>query len=122
MNTLKYTIIKTEKQYNKYCNTLEYLLVEGDKTLTDEIESLTQLIEKWDRENNSFDELTPVELLKSLMEENNLKAVDLSRILNLSEGTVSKILNCRKGLSKKSIRRLSDHFKVSQKAFICPAN
>ena len=120
MNTLKYTIIKTEKQYNEYCNTLEDLLVKGDKTLTDEIELLTLLIEKWDSENNSFDDLTPVELLKSLMEENNLKAVDLVRILNVSKGTVSKILNCQKGLSKETIRRLSDHFKVNQEAFNRP--
>ncbi|MCW0483505.1 helix-turn-helix domain-containing protein [Gaoshiqia sediminis] len=120
MNTLKYTIIKNEEQYNEYCNTLEELLVKGDRTLTDEIELLTLLIEKWDSENSSFDELTPVELLKSLMEENNLKAVDLARILNLSKGTVSKILNCQKGLSKETIRRLSDHFKVNQEAFNRP--
>ncbi|WP_423126409.1 helix-turn-helix domain-containing protein [Gaoshiqia sp. Z1-71] len=120
METLKYTIIKTEKQYNEYCNVLEDILVKGDKTLTDEIELLTLLIEKWDSENNSFEELTPVELLKSLMEENNLKAVDLARILNLSKGTVSKILNCQKGLSKETIRRLSDHFKLNQEAFNRP--
>ena len=120
MNTLKYTIIKNKEQYNEYCNTLEELLVKGDKTLTDEIELLTLLIEKWDSENNSFDELTPVELLKSLMEENNLKAVDLAHILNLSKGTVSKILNCQKGLSKETIRRLSGHFKVNQEAFNRP--
>ena len=54
------------------------------------------------------------------MEENNLKAVDLATILNLSKGTVSKILNRQKGLSKETIRKLSDYFKVSQEAFNRP--
>ena len=38
METLKYSIIKNEKQYNNYCNTLEGLLVQDKKELTDEIE------------------------------------------------------------------------------------
>ncbi len=35
----------------------------------------------------------PIELLKILMEEHNLKAKDLLQILDLSKGTVSKIHN-----------------------------
>ena len=54
------------------------------------------------------------------MQENNLKAKDLSKILNLSKGTVSKILNYQKGLSKETIRKLSDYFKISQEAFNRP--
>lgn len=51
------------------------------------------------------------------MEENNLKAADLTRVLGLSKGTISKILNYHKGLSKNTIRKLSEYFKVSQEAF-----
>lgn len=120
METLKYSIIKTEEQYNNYCNVLEELLVQNKESLTDEIELLTLLIEKWDAENNSFNELDPVELIKVLMEENNLKAKDLIEILGLSKGTISKILNYHKGLSKETIRALSKYFKVSQEAFNRP--
>lgn len=120
METLKYSIIKTEKQYNNYCNTLDGLLVQDKKELTDEIELLTLLIEKWDAEHNSFDELNPVELIKALMEENDLKPKDLIDILDLTKGTISKILNYHKGLSKETIRKLSDYFKVSQEAFNRP--
>jgi HTH-type transcriptional regulator/antitoxin HigA len=120
METLKYSIIKNEKQYNNYCNTLEGLLVQDKKELTDEIELLTLLIEKWDAEHNSFDELNPVELIKALMEENDLKPKDLIDILDLTKGTISKILNYHKGLSKETIRKLSDYFKVSQEAFNRP--
>ena len=78
------------------------------------------LIEKWDAEHNSFVDLDPVELIKVLMEENNLKSKDLIEILDLSKGTVSKILNYHKGLSKDTIRKLSHYFKVSQEAFNRP--
>ncbi len=120
MNTLKYTIIKTKKQYDEYCRILEGLIFSNKKDFEDEIELLTLLIEKWDIEHNSFEDVNPVELIKSLMEENSLKAKDLVKILNLSKGTVSKILNYQKGLSKETIRKLSDYFKVSQEAFNRP--
>ena len=117
MELLKYTIIKSRKQYDKYCNVLESLVVVDSKNVQDEIELLNLLIEKWDIENNSFSDLNPVELIKVLMDENNLKSKDLVGILNLSKGTVSKILNYHKGLSKDTIRKLSQYFKVSQDVF-----
>ena len=54
------------------------------------------------------------------MEENKLKPKDLIEILDLSKGTVSKILNYHKGLSKDTIRKLSHYFKISQEAFNRP--
>ena len=120
MKTLKYTIIKTKRQYNEYCNIIEELLTQDNKNISDEIDLLNLLIEKWDAEHNSFDDLNPVELIKALMEENNLKSKDLIEILDLSKGTISKILNYHKGLSKDTIRKLSHFFKVSQEAFNRP--
>lgn len=49
-----------------------------------------------------------------------LKAKDVGEILDLSKGTVSKILNYHKGLSKETIRKLSAHFELSQEAFNRP--
>ena len=117
MNTLKYILIKTEEQYYNYCNILEELVIQDSEDLSDEIDLLTLLIEKWDVEHNTFEDLDPVELIKALMEENKLKSKDLVEILSLSKGTISKILNYHKGLSKGTIRKLSRHFKVSQAAF-----
>jgi len=117
MESIKYSIIKTEEQYISYCNILEDLINQDNPNLSDELELLTLLIEKWDKEHNSFDELDPVQLIKALMEENRLKAKDLIDILELSKGTISKILSYHKGLSKETIRKLSDYFKISQEAF-----
>lgn len=120
METLKYTVIKDVEQYRAYCDILERLILNDHKTREDEIELLTLLIEKWDNEHNTFNDSDPIELLKALMEEHNLKAKDLVGILNLSKGTISKILNYHKGLSKDTIRKLSDYFKLSQEAFNRP--
>ena len=118
METIKYTIIKDIEQYNKYCDVLEDLISKDENQ--DEIDLLTLLIEKWDNEHDTFIDSDPIELLKALMDDNNLKAKDLVDILDLSKGTVSKILNYHKGLSKETIRKLSGFFKVSQEAFNRP--
>ena len=118
MKTLKYTVIKNKTQYNKYCDILENLL--QLKNTEDEVDLLTVLIEKWDSEHNFFEEYNPVELTKTLMKENNLNSKKLAEILDLSKGTISKILNYQKGFSKNTIRKLSNDFKISQEAFNKP--
>ncbi len=122
METLQYKIIKTDAQYNKYCDILEKLIDSGKKTkaVQDEIELLTLLIEKYDEEHNTFDNSDPIELLKSLMKEHKMKAVDLAKLLHVSEGLVSDMINCKKGLSKETIRILAEKFKLNQEAFNRP--
>lgn len=121
METLKYTVIKSRSQYDEYCRVLQELLAsEGDETLNDKIDLLTVLIEKWDEDHNTFEDLDPIELLQYLMVEKNTKAKDLASILNVSKGLISDILNYKKGLSKDIIRSLSDYFKVLQEAFNRP--
>jgi Predicted transcription regulator containing HTH domain len=122
METLQYKIIKTDAQYNKYCDILETLVDGGKKTkdVQEEIELLTLLIEKYDADHNSFDDASPIKLLKSLMKDHKMKAVELAKLLNVSEGLVSDMLNYKKGLSKDTIRILSERFKLKQEAFNRP--
>lgn len=120
MGDLKYRIIKCKEQYESYCDILEEMVAKDAEEVQDEIELLTLLIEKWDNEQNTINDSDPVELLWTLMSEQNLKAKDLVPILGLTKGTVSKILNYQKGLSKETIRKLADYFKVSQEAFNRP--
>lgn len=119
MQKMKYTVIKNKSQYYAYCDALEQLvdMASKDRNQKDEIELLTLLIEKWDAVHNSFSDLDPVQLLRSLIDDHQLKAKDLVEILGISKGYVSDILNYKKGFSKEVIRKLSAHFKVSQEAF-----
>lgn len=119
MEALQYKIIKSNAQYNKYCDRLEEL-VDSDKkskAIQDEIELLTLLIKKYDEEHNSFGDADPIEMLKFLMKEHKMKASKLANLLDVSKGLVSDILNYKKGLSKETIRILSEKFKVNQEAF-----
>ncbi|MBO9620277.1 MAG: helix-turn-helix domain-containing protein [Niabella sp.] len=123
METLKYKVIKTEKQYDDYCqilHDLDFSNKKKSKAIKDEIDLLTLLIEKYDVEHNIFTELNPVELLKSLMKEHHLKSIDLARKLNISPGLISDITNYKKGISKELIRQLALMFKLSQEAFNRP--
>ncbi|PMD86581.1 transcriptional regulator, partial [Siphonobacter sp. BAB-5405] len=78
MEALKYKVIKTEQQYQAYCQALEVLVTSPDQgpATQDEMELLTYLIEKWDHEHTSFSDADPIELLTSLMNEKSLKAKD----------------------------------------------
>ena len=122
MGILKYKVIASKAQYKDYSNALEKLVFSDvkNRNTKDEIALLTLLIEKWDAEQNSFDDLDPVQLLYSLMNEHSIKAKDLAGILRISKGYVSDILNYKKGLSKDVIRKLAKHFKLSQEAFNRP--
>ena len=122
MHSLKYSVIKSAEQYDSYCSALESLLElhSSEKNIGEEIELLELLISKYDDEHRSIRFANPVELLKSLMDEHELKASDLVNILGVSKGLVSDILNYKKGFSKESIRKLSAYFKVSQEVFNRP--
>ncbi len=118
MNKLKYTIVKSKKQYNEYCKTLErFVALKPTKERGQEIELLTLLIEKWDKEHNTFNERDPIQLLKSIMSEHKLNSKDLVKILGVSKSLVSSILNYRRGLSKENIRVLAEYFSLSQEVF-----
>lgn len=119
MVQLKYTIIKSKRQYNEYCKILEDLVFQHSKSvrIRDEIDLLTLLIENWDQEHGQFKDLDPVALLKSFMDAHHIKAMALSGMLGISRGYMSDILHYKKGLSKEIIRKLSMLFKVRQDAF-----
>lgn len=121
MAALKYYIIESKKQYLEYCDILKDLVFSGNssksKSKEREIDLLTLLIETWDREQHPLKALEPIPLLKSLMEDRQMKAKDLVPILGLSKSTISRILNYQISLTRKNIEILAAHFKVRPEAF-----
>jgi len=117
----KYTIIRTIDQYDEYCNELERLVLdETEKNKDDDIELLTLLIEKWDKENLPKIDSDPIQLIRALLQQNKLKSKDFSEILGVNKSTASRILNYQKGLSKRSIRIIAEHFSISQESLNKP--
>lgn len=123
MGKLKYTVIKDQGQYMRYCNLLEELVTEPEQTkeLEEEIELVTTLIEIWDDKHNSTKHMDPVQLLRSFIKDHKLKPGEAMKVLGItSRGHYSEIMNYQKGFSKEVIRRLAEYFKVSQEAFNRP--
>ena len=122
METLKYKVITSEKQYDDYAKKLEELVFSRPRTtgIKEEINLLTLLIEKWDADHPIFKELDPVELLRSLLKDHQMKSIDLAKKLKVSPGLISDIINYKKGFSKDIIRQLASLFKLSQESFNRP--
>lgn len=117
MEQLKYTVIKSEEQYEEYCDALEELVFSDNaEEKENEIELLTLLIEDWDRKHPLGPELDPVELIKAFMDEHGLNQTELAEIVGYSKNYVSEILNYKKRIPPKMVRRLADHFKIQQSA------
>jgi HTH-type transcriptional regulator / antitoxin HigA len=120
MAELKYPVIKSRQQYNRYCNTLEELLGKPKQTKEEdeEIELLTTLIEVWDKQHSQAKQLDPIQLLRSFIKEHKLRPLQIMQIMGIhSRGHLYEVLNYQKGLSKEVIRNLATYFKVSQEAF-----
>ena len=60
---------------------------------------------------------TPLEVLRFLMEQNQLRPVDLLDVFG-SRAVASQVLNGKREISKAHARRLSDRFHLSVEAFV----
>jgi len=119
MKPLKYKVIKNKTQYKEYCAVLEDLKSRRPikKKAKEYIELLSLLTGQWESVTVSTAGKDPVDVLKSLMKDNNLMSKDLVVLLGVSKGLVSDMLNYKKGFSKEIIRTLASHFHVSQESF-----
>jgi len=121
MSKLKYKVIKSEDQYEKYCDLLEELVFSGeDDNNQEEIELLGLLIKDWDEKYKIGPELDPIELIKALMDEHSLSQTRLAEIADVRKSTISEALNYKKRLCKKAIRNIADYFKIQQSALSEP--
>lgn len=124
MSILPYTKISNDEQYYRYCSRHEELAGSPKitKAISDELDLLEILIDAYDREHSMFSEskTNPVELIKLIMQDHRLKAIDLARILDVSPGLVSDMLNYKKALSKNTIRILAKRFALSQETLSEP--
>jgi len=86
---------------------------------TEYLETLTILFEAYEKEHERIDtsHLSPLEILRFLLESNNMNGSDLGRLLG-NRAIGPKILNGSRQLSKAHIRRLGQHFKVDAGLFL----
>jgi len=107
---MKYKVIKSKEQYDQYCDILEQLLITTSHE--DEIDLLTILIECWDRDHNSVDDVDNVTILRFLMQEHGLIEADVADIIGVGRGLILEVLNKKRTLPQGMALELAKHFKV----------
>jgi HTH-type transcriptional regulator / antitoxin HigA len=111
-------VIGSEEQNDRYIRILEDLTSRESVTPAEEklIALLTLLVEEYEERTYPVAKSTPVEVIRHLMEANDLRQKDLVDIFGTAS-IVSDVLNGKRDLAKEHIRRLSARFHVSPAAF-----
>jgi HTH-type transcriptional regulator/antitoxin HigA len=111
-------IIRSEAQNEDYIRVLENLERRGRLSADEKefAELLTLLIEDFEEKHYQLRRSTPVQVLRELMETNELKQKDLVDVFG-TESIVSEVLNRKRELNKDHIQRLSRRFHVSPELF-----
>ncbi len=81
------------------------------------LELLITLIEKFEDKHYPIPISTPLDMLKHLMENRNLKQEDLVGIIG-SRGVVSEVVNGKRDISKAQAKSLAHYFNVDVALFI----
>jgi HTH-type transcriptional regulator/antitoxin HigA len=121
---MKYGEIITKEQYHAYCKKhleLGNVLAsgKGNDDLKNEYYILDLIIEDYSsKQKNPFEDLTPVDLLRALMNEFEYSAYKLSNELKIAQSVISDILNYKRGFSKEVIRKIASKFNISQESFL----
>lgn len=120
---MKYIKIPNLSVYTEYCNKYEELITENYKKNKDEIELLGILIDEYDNRQTHFKKkMNPVELLNSILEEEQISKSKLAKELGTSRQLISDIIRYRRNISKDMVTKLSTYFKLRPEAFSRPYN
>jgi HTH-type transcriptional regulator/antitoxin HigA len=93
---------------------------EPDTPEADEMEVLVTLIEAYENKHYSITPPDPVEAIKFRMEQQNLTARDLETYIG-SSGRVSEVLNRKRPLSLRMIKRLHDGLHIPYESLLADA-
>ena len=110
--------ITSERQHEEYLAVLDKLASKENPTRDEEKYAavLITLIEAYEEEHHSIPDASPVEVLRTLMDANNLRQKDLVPIFG-SESIVSEVLHRKRDLNRAHIEKLSKRFHVSPAVF-----
>jgi HTH-type transcriptional regulator / antitoxin HigA len=115
--------LRSERDYDAAVVVLDSLAVRPERSLDsgeqDYFDTLTLLVEVYDREHHDLDgePRDPLTMLKYVMQESNMTQADLGQLLG-NRALASLILNGHRQLSKSHIRKLADHFQISPALFL----
>jgi HTH-type transcriptional regulator/antitoxin HigA len=113
------TAITSEMQHRAYLSVLEALADKANPTSVEEkyADVLITLIEAYEEKHYPVPDASPVDVLRALMDANNLRQKDLAEVLGRPESTVSALLSGERPLTRQHIEKFSERFHVSPAVF-----
>jgi len=113
-------VIRSKAEYDRAVAVLDTIIDEiGEDEahpLADLAEALSVFVEAYDKAHYPTPPPSPREMLRFLMEQNDLNQSDLPELG--SQGVVSEILSGKRSLNVKQVSRLAKHFNVSPSVFL----
>jgi HTH-type transcriptional regulator/antitoxin HigA len=116
--------IRSKAEYLQAAAVLDKLAVRDESDLDegelDYLETLSLVIEAYDREHcpQPGKDASPLNVLRFLMNQNNLKQSDLAKLLQIGASAVSMILRGQRPITADHARRLGQRFKVDCGLFL----
>jgi len=115
---MNWTILKTEKDYNKASERLmEIFHAEPNTPEYDELSLLILLVQDYDNRHYSLPQVDVLDIIKEKMQERGLKNKDLEPIIG-SKGYVSSILSGKRDITLKIAKKLRDYFDLPAELFL----
>ncbi|MBS1249077.1 MAG: Antitoxin HigA [Chloroflexi bacterium] len=115
-----YLSIHNEEDYDRAVEQMNALIDEigtdEDHPMYDFLDTLGTLIHAYEERNYHKPPVSGSEVLRYLMEEHDLRQVDLPEVG--SQGVMSEILNGKRELNVRQIRALAKRFRVSPAVFV----
>lgn len=117
--TFQPKVIENEEEYNRARQVLTELMMKTERTPeeTELLKLIATLIKQFDEKQEQTEPASPHQVLLHLMQEHNIRQIDLVGKLG-SKGVVSEIINQKRSISKSQAKILGEIFHVSPSVFI----
>jgi len=113
-------IIQTEEENERMLAEVEKLMAKGENLSPEEdaiLRLMAALIQDFEERFYQPRDVTPLEMLRHLMDARGLKQSDLLEVFG-SKGIASEVINGKRGISKTHAKALARFFGVSTDLFI----
>jgi HTH-type transcriptional regulator/antitoxin HigA len=94
------------------------LVADLDEDAKDYLDVLTDLVEKYECEVHPIPDVSEADMLRFLMELNQLSQPELAKKVGIAQSTISAVLNGNRSLTRQHIVKLAKFFNVSPAVFL----
>jgi HTH-type transcriptional regulator/antitoxin HigA len=89
-----------------------------DRGAQEYLDALTDLVETYENEHEPMPDVSEAEVLRMLMQANQLSQPKLAKAVGISQSTISAVLSGARSLTKEQVVALARFFHISPAAFL----